>query len=44
MPGHAENCLENGLAERINGVTKNEYLIDYNIKSVWQSKMFISLN
>jgi len=35
-PSHAKNCLENGLAERINGITKNEYLIDYNIKSVRQ--------
>ena len=35
-PSHAKNCLENGLAERMNGITKNEYLIDYNIRSVKQ--------
>lgn len=33
-PSHARNCLENGLSERTNGIVKNEYLIDYNIKSV----------
>jgi len=36
IPSHAETCLENGLAERINGITKNEYLIDHNIKNVRQ--------
>lgn len=33
-PSHAKNCLENGLAERVNGIIKNEYLIDYDIKSL----------
>ena len=32
-PSQSKNCLENGLAERINGIIKNEYLNDYNIKS-----------
>lgn len=36
MPSHAKNCLENGLAERINGIAKNEYLVDYTIRSVRQ--------
>ena len=36
LPSHAKNCLENGLAERINGIIKNEYLNDYDIKSVSQ--------
>ena len=34
LPSHAKNCFENGLAERINGIIKNEYLVDYDIKSV----------
>ncbi len=33
LPSHAKNCFENGLAERINGIVKNEYLIDYSIKN-----------
>ncbi len=33
VPSQSKNCLENGLAERINGIIKNEYLNDYNIKS-----------
>jgi transposase InsO family protein len=33
-PSHAQNCFENGLAERTNGILKNEYLVDYDIKSV----------
>jgi len=33
-PSHAQNCLENGLSERENGIVKNEYLIDYDIKNV----------
>jgi len=33
-PSHAKNCLENGLSERENGIIKNEYLIDYQIKNV----------
>ena len=33
LPSHAKSCFENGLAERINGIVKNEYLIDYNIKN-----------
>lgn len=35
-PSHAKNCLENGLAERVNGIEKNEYLVDYTIRSVAQ--------
>jgi len=35
-PNHAKNCLENGLAERVNGIAKNEYLVDYTIRSVTQ--------
>jgi len=33
-PSHAKNCLENGLSERENGIIKNEYLVDYEIKNV----------
>ena len=33
-PSHAQNCLENGLSERENGILKNEYLVDYDIKNV----------
>jgi transposase InsO family protein len=33
-PSHARNCFENGLSERANGIVKNEYLVDYDIKSV----------
>lgn len=33
-PSHAKNCLENGLSERSNGIIKNEYLVDYQIKNV----------
>lgn len=33
-PSHAQNCFENGLSERINGILKNEYLVDYDIKNV----------
>lgn len=33
-PSHAENCLENGLSERENGIIKNEYLVDYEIRNV----------
>lgn len=32
-PSHAKSCFENGLAERTNGIIKNEYLVDYEIKS-----------
>lgn len=35
-PSHAGNCFENGLAEQTNGLVKNEYLVDYDIKSVSQ--------
>jgi putative transposase len=35
-PSHAKNCFENGLSERANGIVKNEYLIDYDIKSLNQ--------
>ena len=33
LPSQAKSCFENGLAERVNGIIKNEYLIDYNIKN-----------
>lgn len=33
-PSHAKNCFENGLSERENGIIKNEYLVDYEIKNV----------
>jgi len=33
-PSHAKNCLENGLSERANGIIKNEYLVDYQVKHV----------
>lgn len=36
LPSQAKNCLENGLSERANGIVKNEYLIDYDIKSINQ--------
>jgi transposase InsO family protein len=36
LPSHASNCFENGLSERCNGIVKNEYLVDYDIKSVTQ--------
>lgn len=32
-PSQAKNCLENGLSERLNGILKNEYLVDYDIKT-----------
>ncbi len=34
LPSQAKSCFENGLAERVNGIIKNEYLIDYEIKNV----------
>lgn len=33
-PSHAKNCLENVLSERSNGIIKNEYLVDHEIKNV----------
>lgn len=33
-PSHAKNCFENGLSERANGIVKNEYLNDYDIRSI----------
>lgn len=36
LPSHAKSCFENGLAERTNGILKNEYLLDYEIKSISQ--------
>lgn len=33
-PSHAMNCFENGLSERANGIIKNEYLNDYDIRSI----------
>jgi len=36
LPSHARNCFENGLSERCNGIVKNDYLVDYDIKSVQQ--------
>jgi len=41
-PSHANNCLENGLSERANGIVKNEYLVDYDIKSVTQLNRVLS--
>jgi transposase InsO family protein len=35
-PSHAKSCFENGLSERTNGIVKNEYLIDYDIKNLNQ--------
>jgi transposase InsO family protein len=32
-PSHAGNCFENGLSERANGIVKNEYLVDYQVKN-----------
>lgn len=34
MPSQAKNCLENGLSERVNGIVKNEYLNDFDIKGL----------
>lgn len=34
LPSQAENCLENGLSERANGIIKNDYLTDYKINSL----------
>ncbi|VAW30462.1 Mobile element protein [hydrothermal vent metagenome] len=34
LPSQARNCFENGLSERENGIIKNEYLVDYDIRSV----------
>jgi transposase InsO family protein len=33
-PSHAKSCFGNGLSERENGIIKNEYLIDYDVKNV----------
>ncbi len=33
LPSQAKTCLENGLAERVNGIIKNDFLIDFSIKS-----------
>jgi len=33
LPSQAKTCFENGLAERVNGIVKNDYLIDVTIKS-----------
>lgn len=41
-PSHAKNCLENGLSERENGILKNEYLIDYEIKNVQHLNIILS--
>lgn len=35
-PSQAENCFQNGLSERVNGIIKNEYLVDYEITSLSQ--------
>jgi len=42
VPSHSRTCLENGLAERVNGIIKNDYLIDYDIKSVRQLNLVLS--
>jgi len=36
LPSQAKTCLENGLAERVNGIIKNDFLIDFNVKSEQQ--------
>jgi putative transposase len=36
LPSQAKSCFENGLAERVNGIIKNDYLVDFNISSVRQ--------
>lgn len=41
-PSHAKNCLENGLSERENGIVKNEYLVDYEIKNVQHLNRILS--
>lgn len=41
-PSHAKNCLENGLSERTNGIVKNEYLVDYDIKSIHHLNIILS--
>jgi len=33
-PSQAKTCLENGLSERVNGIVKNEYLNDFDIKGM----------
>ena len=35
-PSQAENCFQNGLSERVNGIIKNEYLVDYQINNLSQ--------
>ena len=35
-PSQAENCFQNGLSERVNGIIKNEYLVDYEINNLSQ--------
>ena len=42
QPSHAANCLENGLSERANGIIKNEYLIDHDIKTESQLNYVLS--
>jgi putative transposase len=42
QPSHAGNCLENGLSERANGIIKNEYLVDYDIRSESQLNIVLS--
>jgi len=41
IPSQSKNCLENGLAERINGIIKNEYLNDYTIRSEKQLNLVL---
>ena len=41
IPSQSKNCFENGLAERVNGIVKNEYLNDYDIKSVRQLNLVL---
>lgn len=36
LPSQSISCFENGLAERMNGIVKNEYLNDYSITNVKQ--------
>ena len=33
LPSQSKTCFENGLVERINGIIKNDYLVDFTIKN-----------
>ena len=34
-----DHCAENAMAERVNGILKGEYLLDYKFKTKWQAQM-----